>query len=257
MTRQVHWTQDPRFSHLRNPPAWYHIQVSPFYTPRPSARMEKQAAEDRKREWQWQAADGASDAFSNKSCLAAALWPCGIYSRTSQRLKAALSGHDAERIPNRGCCNPDCVQFAVCLPCKPAFLPPKHNLGRKLTSLIVYGCLLSRLQTTVRSFYGIDGTDLSDWYDGCCCPCLTIVRNEQEILLREKQHKRLKDRHHHDLSVNSQYHSQNPMAYISSKTSKPSTADEIAKARTTSHNLNNDSRSNIASHPQVHYLDQH
>ncbi|GAO15355.1 hypothetical protein UVI_02010200 [Ustilaginoidea virens] len=132
--------------------------------------MEKRAAEERKRQWQWQIADGAREAVNITSCLAATFWPCGIYSRTSQRLKAALS---------------------------------------------VYGCLLAKLQTTVRTFYGIDGTDFSDWYDAFCCPCLTMIRNEQEILLREKQHRKLKGRHNHDQSSTRQYHSQTPMTYLS------------------------------------------
>ncbi|KAM4065760.1 PLAC8 family protein [Hirsutella rhossiliensis] len=154
--------------------------------------MEKQTAEERKRQWQWQAANGARDTF-NKSCLEATCWPCGAYSRTSSRLRSALSGQDAERIPDQGFCNPECTQFAICLP--------------------FYGCFLARLQTTVRSFYAIDGGDVSDWYDGCCCPCLTLVRDEQEILLREKQHSRLKELHDPGSSVRSQYQPQAPMSW--------------------------------------------
>ncbi|PNY23303.1 Uncharacterized protein TCAP_06751 [Tolypocladium capitatum] len=204
MARQVHvhWTQDPRFSHLRNPPDWYNRQATPFWTQKPSARMEKQAAAERKRQWQWQAADGAGDAF-DKSCLGATCWPCGIYGRTSSRLRCALSGHDAENIPDPGFCNPDCAQFTMCLP--------------------FYGFFLSRLQTTVRSFYGIDGRDVSDWYDGCCCPCITMVRNEHEIILREKQHRRLVVLHDPSSSFTSQYQSPSPMTYDSSASKSSAT----------------------------------
>lgn len=235
MNRQIHWTQDPRFSHLRNQPAWYQIRPTPFYTPRPSAIMEKRAAEERKRQWQWQIADGAREAVNITSCLAATFWPCGIYSRTSQRLKAALSGHDTELVPNRGCCNPDCVQFGLCLP--------------------FYGCLLAKLQTTVRTFYGIDGTDFSDWYDAFCCPCLTMIRNEQEILLREKQHRKLKGRHNHDQSSTRQYHSQTPMTYLSPDSCKSTNTQ--AQRKNASHQLSSDALSpaNTAAYPQVHYLD--
>ncbi|POR31918.1 Uncharacterized protein TPAR_07867 [Tolypocladium paradoxum] len=212
MARQVHvhWTQDPRFSHLRNPPAWYNRQATPFYTQKPSARMEKQAAAERKRQWQWQAADGAGDAF-DKSCLGATCWPCGIYGRTSSRLRSALSGHDAEIIPDLGFCNPDCAQFTICLP--------------------FYGCFLARLQTTVRSFYGIDGRDVSDWYDGCCCPCLTLVRNEHEIILREKQHKRLTGLHDPSASFTSQYQSHSPMTYDSSASKSSTTTPQQTPSR--------------------------
>ncbi|KPM40779.1 hypothetical protein AK830_g5792 [Neonectria ditissima] len=100
--------------------------------------------------------------------------PCCVYSRTSQRLTAALSGRDARDIPDKGICTPDCFQFALCFP--------------------FYGCILAKLQTTVRSFYDIEGTDVSDWTSGCCCPCVTLVRNENEILHRERQAHRVKDR---------------------------------------------------------------
>ncbi|PHH62598.1 hypothetical protein CDD81_6832 [Ophiocordyceps australis] len=198
---QIHWTQDYRFRHLRSPPAWYHRRTSPFWTPQPSARMEKQAAFERKGQWQWQGADNASSSF-NESCLEATCWPCGLYARTVMRLHSALAGHDAEYTGDLGFCNADCTQFAACLP--------------------FYGFFVSRLQTTIRSFYGISGRNHSDWYDGCCCPCVTLVRSEQEILLRERQYKRLRSLHDSS-SASSQYQSQTPMTYDSSPV-KSSTA---------------------------------
>ncbi|KAK2592110.1 hypothetical protein QQS21_010181 [Conoideocrella luteorostrata] len=212
--------------------------------------MEKQAAEERKRQWQWQATDVYDRAFNTKSCLTASFWPCGIYSRTSQRLKAALSGHDTEVVPDRGCCNPDCVQFALCLP--------------------LYGSLLAKLQTTVRTFYGIDGHEYSDWIDGCCCPCLTVVRNEQEILLREKQHKRLKERHVQERSVTSQYQSHTPMTYLSPATIRTG-SDRVEASmsnqgvhgavprQAAEHSSKSDAvtSENTNAYPQVHYLDHH
>ncbi|KJZ71272.1 hypothetical protein HIM_09345 [Hirsutella minnesotensis 3608] len=152
--------------------------------------MEKQTAEERKRQWQWHTTDAAHETF-NKAFLEASCWPCGFYSRASSRLRSALTGHNADKIPDQGCCNPECAQFALCLP--------------------FYGCFIARLQTTVRAFYNIDGSDTSDWYDGCCCPCLTLIRNENEILLREKQHMRLKDLHEPGTSLASPYCSQAPM----------------------------------------------
>lgn len=75
----------------------------------------------------------------------------------------------------------------------------------------VYGCLLAKLQTTVRSFYDIEGADVSDWCLGCLCPCVTLVRNEKEILLRESQHQRLKNVLDRDSSVLEPYRPPAPM----------------------------------------------
>ncbi|EQL02203.1 hypothetical protein OCS_02092 [Ophiocordyceps sinensis CO18] len=65
--------------------------------------MEKQTAEERRRKWQWQTADGAHALV--KSCLGATLWPCGVYSRTSSRLSSSLAGLGT--IYDQGYCNPD------------------------------------------------------------------------------------------------------------------------------------------------------
>lgn len=56
-----------------------------------------------------------------------------------------------------------------------------------LLTWLVYACFLMKLQRTTRSFYGIEGTTLADCGDGCCLPGHTLVRDEQEIALREYQ----------------------------------------------------------------------
>ncbi|KYK60879.1 hypothetical protein DCS_02017 [Drechmeria coniospora] len=147
--------------------AWYHGQSRPLYATRPSAMMARHAAADHQRGWLSDATDGPGHA---SSCLFAACWPWGAYARVSSRLRAALGGHDAEHVPDEGCCNLECAAFAACLP--------------------FYGCFLARLQSTTRAFYGIGGDDVGDWLDGHCCPCATLARNEQEILAREEQHRR-------------------------------------------------------------------
>lgn len=162
----LHWTHNPRFSHLRTPPVWYNRYPEPLYSPKPSSVMEKLASSEARAKWQWEAIPGSRDVGFIKSCVTAMLWPCGAYARTSSRLHCALAGHNVETTPDPGFINPECAQFGGCFP--------------------FYGCFLSRMQTTVRSFYGIDGSAYSDWADGCCCPCLTLVRNEREILVREK-----------------------------------------------------------------------
>ncbi|KEY70118.1 hypothetical protein S7711_08649 [Stachybotrys chartarum IBT 7711] len=206
MAHQLHWTRDSRFTHLRYPPSWYHQEPRPYYTPRPSARMEKLAAEERRREWQWQASDGV-DAIFAKSCCEATFWPCGIYSRASLRLRTALSGVDVLNPPPQSCVNPDCVQFAACLP--------------------FYGCFFAKMQTTLRSFYNIEGSDVSDWFDGYCCPCLTIVRAEHEVLFRERQLQQLANLRE---PTDSPYKSHTSMSYDDVSVSRSSGAPSRAPA---------------------------
>lgn len=55
----------------------------------------------------------------------------------------------------------------------------------QLTSCVVFGCTIGSLQYAVRSYFGINGTKRQDCADGCCAPLVTLVRNEQEIILRE------------------------------------------------------------------------
>lgn len=145
--------------------------------------MEKKLALERKHSWQW---DEDHTASESATFLESICWPCGVYSRTSQRLNAALGGRDAVHIPSEGCCTSDCLQYAACFP--------------------FYGVLLAKLQGTVRSFYDIDGNDVSDWLSGCLCPCVTLARNENEILLRERHHHH-KPPHTHD----DRYEAESPM----------------------------------------------
>jgi hypothetical protein len=70
---------------------------------------------------------------------------------------------------------------------------------------------LAKLQTTVRSFYNIDGSSGSDLLHGCCSPCLTLVRIENEVLFRERQHQRLKELNDPEYANNEAYKSQSPM----------------------------------------------
>ncbi|KHN98396.1 putative protein family Cys-rich [Metarhizium album ARSEF 1941] len=202
--------------------------------------MGKKAAADCGRQWRWlETHDGKSGAGA-MSWFGACIWPCGAYGRTSHRLKAAISGQDAEKTAKGSCCTGvDCAQFALCLP--------------------FYGLFLSRLQTTVRSFYGIDGHECSDWCSGCFCPTLTLVRNEQEIMLREN-HKRVKGHHHHEVSVMSDggYQSVNPMAYLKPD-SAGSAQPRASHGRQRPHDLRSDQVTTAkgVAYPQVHYLDQH
>jgi hypothetical protein len=53
--------------------------------------------------------------------------------------------------------------------------------------------LVAKLQSTIRAFYDIDGSEARDWQDGCCCPCFALVRAENEIILRESRNSQNKD----------------------------------------------------------------
>ncbi|RDA89604.1 hypothetical protein CP533_5991, partial [Ophiocordyceps camponoti-saundersi (nom. inval.)] len=185
----LHWTQDPHFSHLRNQPTWYRPSSGYIFTRKPSRVMEKQRTVANKANWQWEGVQGSRSAFF-KAYVGACLWPCGSYARASSRLRCALAGHNVENMPELGLINPDCAQFAACLP--------------------FYGCLLGRLQTTVRAFYGVEGSDYKDWTDGCFCPCVALVRNDNEILLREKRHHKL--RQLHDPKAKNPYQAEAPMS---------------------------------------------
>ncbi|UNI19450.1 hypothetical protein JDV02_005632 [Purpureocillium takamizusanense] len=198
MARQdsLHWTADPRFSYLRNPPLWHRRRTN-FCLRAPKSKMDKRSANERHSQWQWQGSDQARDGFAPMLAESVCL-PWAVYSRTWSRLRAALAGYDALSARHKKkSCTFDCTTCVVCCP--------------------FYGCFFARLQTTVRTFYGIKGTDAHDWLDGCCCPCCTLMRNEQEILLREKHHKRLRAIHDPDGSVTSQYQSYLPMSYTCSK----------------------------------------
>ncbi|KOS17017.1 hypothetical protein ESCO_005856 [Escovopsis weberi] len=105
----------------------------------------------RERHWLWSAE--AEDGYGFERAFSEAkFWACGVYARACDRLRTAAAGHNAASIHN----------------------PP------------FYGCFIGKLQQRVRLFYGIDGCDWDDFWDACCCPCLTLVRSEQEIILRER-----------------------------------------------------------------------
>lgn len=59
-------------------------------------------------------------------------------------------------------------------------------LQPSLTTCTVYGFTIGSLQYAVRSYFGLEGTRRQDFSDGCCFPRDTILRNEQEIILRER-----------------------------------------------------------------------
>ncbi|KAF0643854.1 hypothetical protein FPSE5266_07137 [Fusarium pseudograminearum] len=77
----------------------------------------------------------------------------------------------------------------------------------------VYGGLITDLRGDVRQFYGIDGNDNRDCFAGCCKPCCTLIRVENEIIGREKCRKP---------SDSSGYTSQPPMSSSSSSSSSAS-----------------------------------
>ncbi|KAG6000218.1 hypothetical protein E4U54_001500 [Claviceps lovelessii] len=181
--------------------------------------MEKQAAIAGQKGWLWPAVRTQRPTIG--STLAASLWPCGIFARTSRRLKAVRSGQDAEHIAVPGIFSPEC---AICLTLCPAF-----------------GCLVGSLQTKARALYGIDGNACSDQCDGIFCPCFTMVRVEQEILFREEQRKRLVE------SPRRPYQRHDSMTYLSpesamtkpSSKETPSSLDTTAATRSTTHSLDN------------------
>lgn len=221
--------------------------------------MEKQTKGKLQQNWLWPTDDDRGGAFNIKSCLAAAIWPCGIYSRTSHRLKAVIFGSDAENAPNPGFFNAECVQLSVCFPCQYFVIQLVSSVSLSNKSL-VYGCIFASLQTTVRTFYGIKGNHFADLSDGCCCPCLMMVRNEQEIILRqEQQHARLQGSHKPDHSTGSQYQCHKPMSYLSPESAETQTSRKGASPRQDVHSLQSDAiaPANTAAYPQVHYLDQH
>ncbi|KAL6806993.1 hypothetical protein GGI42DRAFT_265510 [Trichoderma sp. SZMC 28013] len=96
-------------------------------------------------------------------------WICGMYARAWARLEMAIYGQDVEDSQEIAFCYGDAVTFAACLP--------------------FYGFTIGSLQYAVRSYFGLEGTRRQDLSDGCCFPRDTILRNEQEIILRERLRK--------------------------------------------------------------------
>lgn len=115
--RNTAWLDDPRCRHMRKPPAWYE-DSEPIFISGPSLNMEKIAYEERERLWH-QSASASFYEESENSCLTDTFCTCVSYSRTSQRLRLALSGKDATTVPEQPWFSPDCMQYCLCLPCKP------------------------------------------------------------------------------------------------------------------------------------------
>lgn len=97
----------------------------------------------------------------------------------------------------------------------------RHTFSIQANTGLVYGCLVGRLQATVRSFYGIEGTTTADWRDGWCCPCVTLDRIEHEVIIRERQHRSLTKLHAAESDVQDQYQPESPMSYMASTKSVP------------------------------------
>ncbi|EHK20093.1 uncharacterized protein TRIVIDRAFT_58571 [Trichoderma virens Gv29-8] len=91
---------------------------------------------------------------------------CGMYARAWTRLEMAIYGQDADDSQDIAFCYRDTAAFAFCLP--------------------LYGFTIGSLQYAVRSYFGLSGTRRQDFGDACCFPTATILKNEQEIILRER-----------------------------------------------------------------------
>ncbi|KAH0497750.1 hypothetical protein TgHK011_005036 [Trichoderma gracile] len=90
---------------------------------------------------------------------------CALYARAWTRLELAICDQEVDDSRAVPYCLADAAGFGACLP--------------------LFGCTIGSLQYAVRSYFGINGTKKQDCADGCCAPLVTLVRNEQEIILRE------------------------------------------------------------------------
>ncbi|RFU76043.1 hypothetical protein TARUN_6204 [Trichoderma arundinaceum] len=167
------------------------------YVSGPSTILQ-QSAERLGNQWLWKSNNEVSDVCASE----APWWGCGMYSRAWTRLELASCDQDAENLPEIRPCNSDCLQFLLCLP--------------------FYGCFLGSQQNAVRSYYGIDGEDVQDYFDACCSPCITATRNEQEIILRQRA------RYGAPGQTDKQYLCYNPMAYPNTSVQHASVAREPA-----------------------------
>ncbi|KAG5932495.1 hypothetical protein E4U60_005180 [Claviceps pazoutovae] len=178
-----------------------------------------------------------------KSCLAATFWPFGIFARTVQRLAAIEHGQDAENIPEPGLFNRDCALCLIFLPC--------------------FGCWVGGVQTKIRSLYGIEGNGALDVCFSMACPCLSLVRSEQEILLRESKRKRLTASHHRVQLTSNEYQRQDSMSYLSPESAKvkPISKEETSSLGTTAvqgpskHSLDDHEVTVTGKMPSPHQLD--
>ncbi|KAG5962353.1 hypothetical protein E4U58_003908 [Claviceps cyperi] len=188
--------------------------------------MEKSTGVGGPKDWLWP--DTNAYDHDLKSCLAVTFWPFGIFARTVQRLAAIEHGEDAENIPEPGIFNRDCAVCLIFLPC--------------------FGCWVGGVQTKIRSLYGIEGNGTSDVCFSMACPCLSLVRSEQEILLRESKRKRLTASHHRVQSTGNEYQRQDLMSYLSPDSAqvKPISKEETSSLGTTA-----------VQGPSKHSLDDH
>ncbi|KAL7915401.1 hypothetical protein GGI35DRAFT_181032 [Trichoderma velutinum] len=127
--------------------------------------LERRAADEQ--QVAWLVSPGSQDATLSTSEESSGI--CGMYARAWTRLEMAIYGQDAEDSQEITYCYGDAVSFACCLPC--------------------YGFTIGSMQYAVRSYFGLQGNRRQDFSDGCCFPRDTIMRNEQEIILRERLRK--------------------------------------------------------------------
>lgn len=87
--------------------------------------MEKQLAEERDKDWQGQThQDGEERKASTQEAW---ICPCGVYSRTSHRLRLALGGRNAVDIPQHPVITADCCECMLCFPCKCLISAPSSS----------------------------------------------------------------------------------------------------------------------------------
>ncbi|KAG5933990.1 hypothetical protein E4U59_006510 [Claviceps monticola] len=184
-----------------------------------------------------------------KSCLAVTFWPFGIFARTIQRLAAIEHGQDAENIPEPGLFNRDCALCLVFLPCTSTPYQTASSV-RSMPShkFLGFGCWVGGVQTKIRSLYGIEGNGAFDVCFSMACPCLSLVRSEQEILLRESKRKRLAASHHQVQLTGNEYQRQDMMSYLSPESAK---VKPISKGETSSLGTT------AVQGPSKHSLDDH
>ncbi|CAM1507810.1 Fc.00g046580.m01.CDS01 [Cosmosporella sp. VM-42] len=206
--------------------------------------MEKQLADERRRQWLWQTPpdEEGGDDFDSAVCEALC-WPCGIYARIQERLRNAIEGRNPVAIEEQPFCNTDCATFCICLP--------------------FYSFFIAKLQETVRDFYDIDGSEFGDFTDGLCCPPLTLVRNENEIIYRENQGGVIADpyRSPPPMESSSSSSSSSNLNTIPETSREPSTSGPSRRPprdRTGLHSIAVDPvyPTEAAASPHVHYLDE-
>ncbi|KAL7785296.1 hypothetical protein V8C37DRAFT_394306 [Trichoderma ceciliae] len=203
--------------------------------------IQQRRGEAQGNQWLWNSSSQESD--SCHGLASEATWcSCSIYSRAWTRLELTSCNQDAENLPEIRPCNSDCFQYALCLP--------------------FYGGFLGSLQNAVRNYYSIDGDDCQDYCDGCCSPRATVVRNEQEIILRQRA-RRPRDGQAPDGEAEKQYLCYDPMAYPN-KSAQPASAtreDTLTQEQNKVHpcvdNMAGTDATAKTSPAKVHSLDAH